>query len=274
MPCTKEFSEMGSEHPLVTCELDSGVATIRLNRPDAGNALSASLAEQLFEHVQDVAGNPLVRCVLVTAAGRFFCVGGDVKGMQQAGARVGELVDDLTRPLHGAIGLLLRMDKPLVVAVNGPVAGGGLGLALTGDIVLAAASAHFSMAYSGIGFSPDGATTWLLPRLVGLRLAQEMALTNRRLSSHEAVSSGLVTRLVADEALADEALRIARQLAGGPVAAFAATRRLLLASDLASPEVQMKAEAQSVRRQAEGPEGKEGLTAFMEKRVADFAGIA
>lgn len=265
---------METDASLVTSARDAGVTTIRLNQPDAGNALSVRSASQLLDHVQAAAEDSRVRCILLTGAGRFFCVGGDVKGLQQAGADVGTIIEQLTGPLHRAIGTLLRMDKPLVVAVNGPVAGGGLGLALTGDIVLAARSAHFSMAYSGIGFSPDGASTWLLPRLIGLRRAQEMALTNRRLSSDEAVTLGLVTRCIEDDALAGEAQAIARTLADGPIAAFGATRRLLLASGAATPEAQMAAEAASVRRQAEGPEGQEGLNAFTERRPADFTGIS
>lgn len=261
---------MNDDQALVTSIVESGVATISLNRPDVGNALSIELAIQLRDHVEAASSDRNIRCVLLTAAGRFFCVGGDVKGLHQAGADVGAMIDRLTAPLHHAVEMLLRMDKPLVVAVNGPVAGGGLGLSLTGDIVLAAQSAHFSMAYSAIGFSPDGASTWLLPRLIGLRRTQEMALTNRRLSSEEAETLGLVTRCVADDVLADEARTVSQDLANAPTGAFAATRRLLLASDTATPEAQMEAEAASVRAQAEGPEGQEGLVAFIEKRPADF----
>lgn len=259
--------------PLVTCEIAGGVATIRLNHPATGNALNVAMAEELLERIRAVAENTAVRCVLLTGSGRFFCVGGDVKGLQQAGEHVGEVIEKLTYSLHRAIGILLRMEKPVVVAVNGPVAGGGLGLALAGDIVLAADSAHFSMAYSGIGFSPDGASTWLLPRLIGLRRAQEMALTNRRLSSEDAAASGLITRRTEDATLVGEAQAVAQTLANGPVGAFVATRRLLLASDCATPESQMDAEAHSVRRQAEGAEGQEGLTAFVARRPADFAGL-
>ena len=259
---------------LVTCEVAGGVATIQLNQPNTGNTLSVAMAEALLERIQAVADNVAVRCVLLTGRGRFFCVGGDVKGLQQAGEDIGGVIERLTDSLHRAVGILLRMDKPVVVAVNGPVAGGGLGLALAGDIVLAAGSAHFSMAYSGIGFSPDGASTWLLPRLIGLRRAQEMALTNRRLSSEEAVALGLITRRIEDDALVGEAQAVAQTLANGPVGVFAATRRLLLASDGATPESQMDAEAHSVRRQAEGAEGQEGLAAFVARRTADFNGLS
>lgn len=254
---------------LVRLETTGGVATLTLSSPDTGNALSVAMAEALAARVHEVASDRQVRAVLLTGSGRFFCVGGDVKSIGAAGEGLGALMERITTPLHAAVATLLRMDKPLVVAVNGPVAGGGLGLALAGDIVLAAANAHFSMAYSGIGFSPDGASTWLLPRLVGLRRAQELALTNRRLSSSEAVELGLVTSVVA-EGLEAEARAVAETLAAGPVGAFAATRRLLLSADANSPEQQMEAEALSVRTQATGPEGREGVAAFLDKRAPAF----
>lgn len=259
---------------LVSTTIEDAVGTITLAAPEIGNALSIAMAEELLVAVERMAEDPNVRCVLLTGQGRFFCVGGDLKSLHEAGSEVGAMIKRLTDPLHRTVGILLKMDKPLVVAVNGPVAGGGLGLSLTGDIVLAAERAHFSMAYSAIGFSPDGGSSWLLPRLIGLRKAQELALTNRRLSSEEAESLGLITRRVADDELADEAHQVATKLADGARKAFAATRQLLLASYIASPEDQMQAEAKSVRDQAEGPEGREGLVAFIEKRTPDYRNIA
>lgn len=260
---------MTIDQSLVVVSRDGGVAILTLASAATGNALSIAMAESLAAAVDEAASDAAVRCVLLTGDGRYFCVGGDVKGMA-AEEDVGAFLDRITGPLHQAVATLLRMDKPFVVAVNGPVAGGGLGLAIAGDIVVAAESAHFSMAYSGIGFSPDGASTWLLPRLVGLRRAQELALLNRRLSSVEALAAGLVTRVVTDAELATDALETARKLAAGPVGAFAATRRLLFASDTRSPETQMAAEARSVRAQAEGPEGREGVAAFVAKRKPEF----
>lgn len=260
--------------PIIT-EIQNGVARITLSAPDKGNPLSVEMAESLRDAVQAAASDTSVRCILLTGSGRFFCVGGDIASMVSAGDRIGELIDQLTGPLHAAIDTLLRMDKPLVTAVNGPVAGGGLGLALCGDIVLCTSAAHFSMAYTGIGFSPDGGSSWLLPRLVGLRRAQEMALTNRRVSSSEAAEMGLVTRLVPGESddLQAEALKVATELAQGPVGANSATRRLLLDSYLCAPVAQMSSEAKSVKAQATSAEGKEGLAAFVEKRRADFSSL-
>ncbi|RQW41737.1 MULTISPECIES: enoyl-CoA hydratase/isomerase family protein [unclassified Novosphingobium] len=257
-------------NPLVRIERGNGIAVITLSDPEKGNALSVGMAEALLRRVDDAANDSAIRSVLLTAEGRFFCVGGDVRSIGVAGEDVGALLDRITAPLHSAIEMLLYMDKPLVVAVNGPVAGGGLGLAAAGDIVLASDTAHFSMAYAGIGFSPDGAATWLLPRLIGLRRTQELAYTNRRLTSVEAATLGLVTRSVLDADLRCEAREMAEQLARGPLGAFAATRRLLLSSDCASPHAQMELESRSVRAQATGMEGLEGVSAFLERRQPKF----
>lgn len=266
---------MGQNYPAenheVTMSVADGVATLILNRPDAGNALGIPLATRLFELVEQISSDPTVRCLLLTGSGRFFCVGGDIKRMIEAGDGIGDVLTSITEKLHATVSLLLRMDKPVVVAVNGPVAGGGLGLALSGDIVIASASAHFSTAYAGIGFSPDGGSTWLLPRLVGRRRAQELLLTKRRVAAEEAVSLGLISRMVPDSELESEAQLVAKALADGPTSAFAATRRLLLSSGELSPEDQMHAEAISVCTQASGLEGREGIAAFVEKRSPDFA---
>lgn len=261
---------MSDAASLIKVSRNHGVGTLTLSRPDAGNALSVDLTEALANAVHDLATDPDVRCVLLTAEGRFFCVGGDVKSMGVTDD-IGSLLDRITTPLHKAVNCLLTMEKPVVVAVNGPVAGGGLGLVLAGDIVISAQSAHFSLAYAGIGFSPDGASTWLLPRLIGLRRTQELAFLNKRLSSAEAISLGLITRIVADDELIAEATATATTLAAGPVAAFAATRRLLLSSWSASAQDHMAAEARSVRARAEGLEGREGLASFLAKRRPVFS---
>ncbi|WP_224789031.1 enoyl-CoA hydratase-related protein [Pseudomonas fluorescens] len=264
---TREAGRMGGS---VHKGFSNGVATLTLNCPDTGNALSVALADDLAAKARDVADDASVRCVLLTGTGRFFCVGGDVRAMYRAGDSIGPLVEQMTSPLHCAISTFLRMDKPLVIAVNGPAAGGGLGLAVMGDIVLASASAHFSMAYTGIGFSPDGAATWLLPRLIGLRRTQELALLNRRLSSEEAASLGLITRVVPADQLDSQCRVIAETLARGPNRAFSTIRRLLQSSGALGVEAQMSAEALGVRMQAESAEGREGVAAFVTKRAPDF----
>lgn len=250
---------------------ENGVATLQLNRPEDGNAIDLATSRSLLEAVADLGNDPDARCVLLTGTGRFFCVGGAINAFKAAGPRLPVLIQEITANLHAAMSGLANMAKPLVVAVNGPAAGAGLSLAIIGDIVLSAPRAHFSMAYSGIGFSPDGGATWLLPRVVGLRVAQEMSFTNRRLSAEEAQAVGLITRVVPEEGLLDEARTIAEKLAAGPTRAFGATRQLLNAGASASFEHQMAAEARAICKAAADWEGREGIAAFAEKRSPEFA---
>lgn len=259
---------MSVSDPLIAVTVEHGVATLCFDRPANGNALSLALVRELADTVATLDHDEAVRCVLLTGSGRFFCVGGDIGAFREAGDSVPVLLKQITAAMHAAVARLARMSKPLVVAVNGPAAGAGLGFAALGDIVLAARSAHFTMAYTGIGLTPDAGTTALLPRLIGLRRTQELALTNRRVSAEEAASIGLVTRVVDDAALMDEAREVARTLAAGPVLAHGAIRRLLLAWQ--PLETQMELEAQEISLAAAGLEGREGISAFLAKRKPTF----
>ena len=169
------------------CDRTDHVGTITLNRPDAFNAFNAEMGRELYRAVLELDEAPDVRCIVLAGAGKAFCGGGDVKEFVDALPRIGVHVKELTTYLHGAVSRLARSGKPVVSAVNGVVAGGGLGVALAGDVVVAAESARFTMAYSRIAASPDGGSSYLLPRLVGLRRAMELYFTNRVLSAREAL---------------------------------------------------------------------------------------
>jgi 2-(1,2-epoxy-1,2-dihydrophenyl)acetyl-CoA isomerase len=208
-----------------------------------------------------------IGCVLLTGAGRLFCAGGDIAAFAAAGPAVPRLMKELTGYLHMAITRFAHMGKPLVTAINGPAAGAGLSLAVLGDIALAAPTAHFTLAYTAIGLSPDGGSTWLLPRLIGLRRAQEMALTNRRLSAVEAAEIGLITRVIDQAKLEAEAMDLAQRLARGPTAALGRTRNLLLGSFTTSLETQMEAEAQAIARSSDSAECREAVNAFLAKKA-------
>lgn len=252
---------------------DNGVLTITLNRPDRGNAIDMALAQALLDAVLLASDDPQVRCVVLTGAGRMFCAGGDISAFIAAGEAPGTFIRTLADVLHEAMIELARMEKPLVALVNGPAAGAGLSLAMAADIVLASEAAHFTAAYTAIGLTPDGGLTWLLPRLVGLRKAQEMILTNRRVHASEAYETGMVTRVVAAEQLADEGRKHASQLADGPTAALGAARRLLAEGQLAALRQQLDSEAASIATLAGSPEGREGLVAFSQRRPPDFRSL-
>jgi 2-(1,2-epoxy-1,2-dihydrophenyl)acetyl-CoA isomerase len=249
-----------------------GVATITLARPEAFNALSLALGRELFDAAVQVSEDPTVRCVVLGAAGRAFCGGGDVKEFLQNLPRIGLLVKELTTYVHGAISRLIRAPKPVVTAVNGVAAGGGLALALAGDLVVAAESARFTMAYSKIAATPDGSSTYWLPRLVGVRRAVELFYTNRVLSAREALEWGLVTRVVADGELADAVGRLARELADGPTLALGRGKRLGYTATTESLETQMEEESQAIAASGHTEDFAEGVRAFVEKRAPLFRG--
>ena len=158
----------------VTLEHADGVGTLTLNRPDAYNALDLTLGRDLFQASIELDEDPAVRCVVITGSGKAFCAGGDVKSFVDNLGRIGAHIKELTTYLHGAISRLCRSDKPVIMAVNGVAAGGGFSLALSGDLVVAAESARFTMAYSRIAATPDGSSSYFLPRLVGVRRALEL----------------------------------------------------------------------------------------------------
>lgn len=249
---------------------ENAIATITLNRPQAGNAIDGPLANALLDAAIICDEDPAIRCVLLTGAGRLFCAGGDIGVFAAAGEALPHTLSALAGRLHLAMSKLARMNKPLLVAVNGPAAGGGLSLALLGDIVIAAPTAHFSLGYTAIGLSPDGGATWLLPRLIGLRRAQELALLNARIAAPEAAAMGLITRVAPEGMLAQEAAALAQRLAESAVGAIGRTRALLQQSFANSLEAQMAAEARSISDAGRGAESREGINAFLQKRLPDF----
>lgn len=261
---------MTADSPLLF-ERRGTVAVLTLNRPVAGNSFDVPLARAMMEAAIICDEDASIRCVMITGNGRLFCAGGDVDGFANAGEGAGALIKEITAYLHMAISRFARMGKPLVTAVNGPAAGAGFSLAMLGDLVLAARSAHFTLAYTAIGLTPDGGATWLLPRLVGLRRAQELVLTNRRVPAEEAVGMGLITRVVDDGSLLEEANKLATQLAAGATQALGQARRLLLSSFDSSLETHMEMESRSIGEAARSPHGREGASAFLAKRKAEFS---
>jgi 2-(1,2-epoxy-1,2-dihydrophenyl)acetyl-CoA isomerase len=252
-------------------EKAGAIATITLNRPDHGNAIDMDLARELARAAADCAGDDGVRCVVLTGAGRMFSVGGDVGAFADAGDQAGPFLRELADVLHGAVLTLATMNKPLVTVVNGPAAGAGMSLAILGDLVIASDAAHFTAAYTAIGLTPDGGMSWLLPRLIGVRAAQRMILTNVRVPAAEAVEIGLVTRIVPAEALTADAGALAAQLAAGPIRALGGARGLLLASSTQGLAAHLDVEAAMIATAGAGAEAQEGIDAFLGRRTADFS---
>jgi 2-(1,2-epoxy-1,2-dihydrophenyl)acetyl-CoA isomerase len=251
---------------------DGAVATITLWRPDALNALSLELARALASAVESVDTDATVRCVVLAAAGAAFCAGGDLKEFATNASRIAEHTRELSKMLHHAQARLVLMEKPVIVAVNGAAAGGGFGLALSGDIVIAAESARFTPAYPRIGAAPDGGFTYFVPRLVGLRRAQELYFLDRSLAAREALEWGLVTRVVADAELAREAALLAARLAAGPTRAFAFAKRLFHESMGGALEAQLERESLAISESAATEDWAGANRAFLEKQKPEFRG--
>jgi len=261
-----------SKYEALKVEKAERVATVTLNRPDSLNAVNNVMHHELMTIWLDLAEDQDVNAIILTGAGRAFCAGGDVKDFVDNLDRIGVLVKELTTYLHGAVSRFCRSEKPVIMAVNGVAAGGGLSFALSGDLVVAAESARFTMAYSKIAATPDGSSSYFLPRLVGIRRAMELYFTNRVLSAGEALEWGLVTRVVPDAELATTVAAMARELAQGPTKAFGGAKRLFHQSTWESLETQMELEAQAIAASGHTEDFRAGVTAFARKQSPTFRG--
>lgn len=253
----------------VLVEVRDAVATVTLNRPEASNALSLDLGRDLLAAALQCEGDPAVRAVVVTGAGKHFCFGGDLRGMAAEGECVTAFLNELTTNIHAAISSFTRMRAPVIAAVNGTAAGGGIGLVCMTDLAVAGRSSKFSLAYTGVALAPDCGTSFLLPRIVGRRRALELVLTNRVLSADEALQWGLVNQVVEDAEVLSTAQALAARFAAGPTGSYGAAKRLIEASDVGL-ESQMALEGRTIAQQAATAEGREGVGAFLEKRKPRF----
>lgn len=256
----------------VDLEIRDGVAHITLNRPQAMNSIDLDLARDLMYATLACDEQPEVRAVLISGNGKMFCSGGDLKTFASKGEALPHYLKEVTTYLHAAMSRLTRMQAPVIAAVHGSAAGAGLSLACACDFVLASDDAKFTMAYTRVGLVPDGSSTYFLPRIVGLRRALDLTLTNRVLSAPEAMQLGIVTRIVGAADLLGEARSLATDLAQGPTQAYGAAKRLLHAGWTGTLETQMELETRAIADIARSADTREGIAAFIEKRAAKFSG--
>lgn len=253
-------------------EISDGIAHITLDRGDGINAIDHTMAEEFLDVAIRCSDDERVRAVLFDGAGKNFCAGGDLRSFLDVTGPLSEHLRHRTALFHAAIVRLARGPAPVIVAVHGNVVGGGLAYLGVGDIVLAGAAARFRVGYTSIGLIPDGGASYTLAQLVGLRRALELTLTDRPFDASDAERWGLVTRVVNDEELADEALAVATQVAAGPTVAFASTRRLLRAAWTNSIEEHLDLETQAIANASKTADAGEGIRAFLEKREPRFEG--
>lgn len=254
----------------ILVQRDAAVAIVTLNRPHVYNAFTLAAIKELRARLEELVADTDVRALVLTGAGKAFCSGGDVAEMDANLQRAEEHFLDLTAVHHAVVRLLVEGPKPVVCAVNGVAAGGGFGLALCGDLRIAGESARWKPAYFKLGVAPDGGSTWLLPRLVGFTIAQELIFHDRVVRADEALRLGLVHEVVPDAQLMERALAEARVLAEGPSFALKAAKLLMAATTSNDLGAQLAMERHWNSKSGATPEFAEGAKAFREKREPRF----
>lgn len=254
-----EFSKIGN------------VAKIILNRPDAGNTLNIELAKELYKATSIVATDSNIKVLVLTGRGKLFCGGGDLKFLLSKQEKVKQTLLEMTHYFHGAIARMARMDALVIIGINGTAGGGGFSLAITGDIIFSVKEAKFTLAYTNAGLSPDGSSTFFLPRIVGMKRAKELMLTNRVFSADEALNMNLIDKVLDDQnQLTEEIDKQVEIFSNGPKKAYAGVKKLLNISFENGLETQMDIEGIKISENAESSDGIEGLNAFSEKRKPNF----
>ena len=252
--------------------ISNNIATITLNRPENANALNPTMAKELSNVAIECDENKGVRAVIIEGSGKMFCAGGDLRAFSDAGDSAPTLIKQMAGDLHIAISRFSRMNAPTIAGVNGTAAGAGFSIAISADLVVSAKSAKFVLAYTNAGLSPDGSSTYFLPRRIGDRRARELMLTNRVLSAEEAMEWGLINKIVDEENLSATIKELAEKFANGPTLAYGRVKSLLNASFDNGLETQMEFEARAISDMARSSDGKEGIQAFLNKRKANFTG--
>jgi 2-(1,2-epoxy-1,2-dihydrophenyl)acetyl-CoA isomerase len=256
---------------LVTINKSDGIALLTLTRPETFNAFNLEMIESLAGHLITLAVDQDIRAVIISGDGRAFCAGGDLKWVLTFPQGPPAGFHELSARFHQAILEIRRMAKPVIAAINGIAAGGGFSLALACDFRIIAESAVLRQAYTASGLCIDGGGSFTLPRLVGTARALEIMAFDEPISSEQALAWGLVTKVVKDGDTLETATRMAQELAKKSIHSFGWSKRLITDSFDTSFETQIECERRGLRSCAAHPEGKEGLTAFAEKRKPVFA---
>jgi 2-(1,2-epoxy-1,2-dihydrophenyl)acetyl-CoA isomerase len=268
--------QSSTESPVLT-HIEAGVCTITLNRPAALNALEITLLTQLKVALENAAADNAIRAVIITGAGRGFCAGADLAAaMPKQGGNIDDAAiaigNGLRSTYHPIITCIRNMEKPVITAVNGPAAGAGMSLAISGDIVLASQSATFLQAFAKIGLIPDAGSTYFLPRAVGQIRARAMAMLAEPMSASDALSAGLVWKIYADEDLLPQAKKLAAKMAAMPTKAYALMKHALNQSHDNDLAAQLELEATLQSEAGKTHDFYEGVSAFLQKRAPQFKG--
>jgi 2-(1,2-epoxy-1,2-dihydrophenyl)acetyl-CoA isomerase len=259
-----------SDSETVRLEVADAIATITLNRPEALNALTVPMKEELLAALRSVERDAAVRVAILTGAGRAFCAGQDLhERLQPDAAPLGE---ELRKRYNPIVRAMRGLEKPIIGAINGVAAGAGASLAFACDLRIAAEAATFALAFGRVGLVPDTGVTWLLPRLVGSARAAEIAFVGTPVQAADALAIGLVSRVVPADALMEAARELARRLAAGAPRALALTKRALNAAWDRGLDAALDYEAELQDVAGRTADHAEGIAAFMDKRPPHFTG--
>lgn len=270
---TEKLIDSGGQGMVLLDLDDSGVGRLTLNRPEAANGMSVPFLRALYDALMRCHSEPRLRVLVVSGAGPNFCAGGDIKDFASKGEGLPDYLREATSWLQISVSALMRLNAPVIAAVHGFAAGGGgFGLVCAADLVVAAESAKFLPGATRAGMAPDAGVSVTLPRLVGLRRAMNLVLTNPILSAEEALDIGLVNQVVPDAELAEAADRLAATLAAGAPLALAASKRLLWDGVGRSVETGLPDEARTVSELSGTADAREGLAAVIERRRPVFTG--
>jgi len=254
----------------VLIAIDGGIARVTLNRPERLNALDHGLAAALADAFEVIEHDPTVRVATLMGSGRAFMAGGDISVFKAAGNDAPEVIGKLIGLFHRTIRAIRRVNAPVIAGVHGAAAGGGLGLALACDFIIASDDASFVPAYTRLGTNPDGGTTWTVTRLLGPQRALEWLMLGEPKDARAAEKAGLVNRVVAKDALAGEVDALARRIAAGPATAHANLKRLVEQAPYTSLDRQLDGERDGFVQAAGTRDFREGVLAFLERRHPQF----
>jgi 2-(1,2-epoxy-1,2-dihydrophenyl)acetyl-CoA isomerase len=252
-------------------EVEAGIATITLNRPDKLNAFNDQMIAETTDSFKTAGKDDGVRCVVITGSGRGFSSGQDLSDFKDRGQKV-SIGEHLRQGYHRLIRQMVSLEKPIIGSINGVAAGAGLGIALAADLRIASNRAIFILAFSRVGLIPDSGANWFLPRLIGYARAYEMAATADRVPAEKALAWGMVNRVVPGDQLPEITSAWARQLASGPTLAFGLTKRAMYRSWDMNLDEALAYEAHLQEVAGHSSDSREGVTAFLEKREPQFTG--
>ena len=252
-------------------EIENNIGRIVLNRPEAANAITIPLVKELLDiAIKCEAGAP-IRALILQGEGSIFCAGGDLKYMTEQ-ENLKEAISEMIGILHVALSKIDHLDAPLIGAITGTAAGAGLSLVSACDMAVAGKNVKFTSAYTAAGLTPDGSSTFHLPRSIGKKRTMELMLTNRVLSADEALDWGLINSVVDDDQVISETNKLAEKIANGPTMAFGGVKEMIRQTFSNGLETQMELESQIFSKQLKGKDAKEGIEAFTSKRKPEFKG--